>query len=136
VPVGELDDVEDLVDGRGGRPAVQAGQEFQVPAAGQAGVELGALDEPGDPVQGPDPVTVPRPAEHLQGAGVRADQPEQHPQESGLTGAVRAQHAVDLALRDPHSYRVDRGQRSVGFGQANSVDRQDFTHRRDGKDRT
>ncbi len=99
-PAGEVDEVEDAVDasgGVGGITGVEAGEQLQVPPAGQVGVEAGAFDESRDPVQGAGAGLRPGPAEYPQGAGVGADEPEQHPQECCFPGAVGAEDAVDLA---------------------------------------
>ena len=49
--VGELDGVERGVDPRGRVAAVERGDELEVPAAGQVGVEARRLDEAGDAVE-------------------------------------------------------------------------------------
>ena len=49
--VGQLDDVEDLVDAPRGVAAVERRQQLEVLAAGQVGVEARRLDEAGDAVE-------------------------------------------------------------------------------------
>jgi len=51
LPVAQVDRFQDLVDAGAAGASVEAGEQLQVLAAGQPGVELRALDEPGDPVQ-------------------------------------------------------------------------------------
>ena len=96
-PLDEVDDVEHLVQETRARTAVEEGQPLEVLPAGQVGIELRALDEARHPVQDPDAVLGPGPAEHLDRAGVGPDQPEEHPQQRRLAGAVGSEHAVHLA---------------------------------------
>jgi hypothetical protein len=124
----QVDGFEDLVDARAAGAAVEAGEQLQGFVAAEPGVELRALDEPGDPVQRPHAVAGPRAPEHAQLAGIGPDQPEQHPQEGRLPGPVRAQHPVHLTLADLKAEPVDRGERAVGFRQADRVDREHITH--------
>jgi hypothetical protein len=46
----------------------------------------------------------------------------------GLARPVRAEHAVHLALADPHAEPVDRGEGAMGFREADRVDGQDIAH--------
>ena len=51
--VAQLDDVEHLVDARRARAAVEVGEQAQVLAARQVGIEARALDEARDAVERP-----------------------------------------------------------------------------------
>ncbi len=82
--VGEVDDLEHLLDEAGSHAAVEQRKALEVLATAEVGVELRALDEARDAVEHRHVVLGPRPAEDADGAGVGADQPEEHPQEGGL----------------------------------------------------
>ena len=59
-----------------GVPAVEPGQDGQVPPPGEVGVEAGRLDEPAHPVQPGGPGLGPGAAEQPQRPLVRQDQAE------------------------------------------------------------
>jgi len=50
-------------------------------------------------------------------------QPEQQPDRGGLTGAVRAKVAIDLALPDVQVERVERQRLAIALGQLLGLDR-------------
>ena len=64
----QLDDVEHLVDARGRLVAVERGEQLEVLAAGQIGIEARRLDEPGDAVEGARALAQRVAAEQLDGA--------------------------------------------------------------------
>ena len=83
-------------------PPSSSDEALEVLPAGQVGVEPRALDEarrrrPGRRRRASSQVW---PKTRMR-AGVGTDQPEQHPQEGRLPGAVGSQDAVHLALRPP-----------------------------------
>jgi len=131
LPSGQVDGVEDLGDAAGPEAAVAAVEEreaLEVLRAGEVGVELRALDEPCHAVERVDTGVAPGAAEDLDRAGVGSDEPEQHPEEGGLPGAVGAQDAVDLALGDLQGQVVDRDQLPVGLRDVDGLDREWGVH--------
>ena len=107
-PVGELDDVEDLVDPAPSAVPVQLREQLEVLAPGQVGVEARGLDEPCDSAQGPDRDRLHRNARDLDRALIGSDQAEEHAHERGLAGSVRAEQTVDVADSHAKVHRVDR----------------------------
>ena len=111
-PVGQVDDLEDLLEQAGPDAAVEEREALEVLPAGQVGVEAWALDEAGDAVQHADAGVGPGPAEDPDRARVGPDQPEQHPQERRLAGAVGPEDAVDLARGHAEGDVVDGADRT------------------------
>src|SRR5439155_8285709 len=91
--VGEIDDLEHLVDASGTAAAVEASQAREVLAAGKVRIELRALDKARDAVECAHAVLLPGAAEQLDHARIGTDEAEEHSQEGGLPGAVRAEDA-------------------------------------------
>ena len=119
--VGERHEAEQLVraPGRLGPRDVEVAREDQeVLAHGQLEVERGVLGDDAEVA-----LQLPRPdvgvdAQHLQLAGVARRQARQHPHRGRLAGPVRAEEAEAVARLDAEVDAVDRGDLSVGLGQA------------------
>ena len=75
LPVGQLHGIERRVDPALGAAAVERGDELEVAAAGEVGVEARRLHESGHPGQRPRPLDQRVAPEQLGDAGVRADEP-------------------------------------------------------------
>ena len=127
-PVSQLDDLEHLLDPRARIPAVVVGEQVQVLAAGQVGVEPRALDEPRYPVECLGALNEGIAAEEPRGTGTRADQAEQHPQERRLAGAVRAEIPEDVPTLDGQVDPVHRDELAIPLDQAARRDRRRFAH--------
>ena len=101
--------------------AVEAGLEGrpaeQVVPPGQEGVEAGSLDERPDVGQGGHEV-VTGPAEELDVARRGPGQAQQHPDQRGLAGAVRTEHADDRARGELQVDPVDGHHAPEGLAQA------------------
>ena len=118
---GQVDDVEHLLDAaraprrRRGRPS-----SCEVLPAGQVGVELRALDEPGDAVQrARRRARCPGPAEHLAACRRRAGSARTASAgTSSCPAPFGPEDAVHLALGDADGDAVDGGQLAVPLGQA------------------
>ena len=85
------------------RRLTHAGQQLEVLPAGEVGVEPGLVDDGADPGQRPVAVLRHLVAEQRHGAGVGVGQPEQHPDEGRLAGAVRARDSRTRTLGAPSS---------------------------------
>ena len=118
----ELDDVEHLVDPRGGTArgpsTVQRGEQFEVLACAEIGVEARRLDEARDALQGAGALAHRVASEQLDGALGGRDQAERHAQRGRLAGAVRAEEAVHVAGVDVQVDVVDREDVVVALDQS------------------
>ena len=135
-PVGQVDDLQDLLEQPGPDAAVEEREALEVLPAGQVGVEAGALDEAGDAVQHADAGVGPGLVEDPDRAGVGPDQAEEHPQERRLAGAVGPEDPVDLARGHADGDVVDGADRPEGLGHAHGVDGQWLCHAADGRSPT
>src|SRR5262249_23169558 len=113
--VAQFDDLENLVDARPRAVAVVVGEQLEVLAARQIGIEARALDEPGDALERLRPVDERIAPEQARVAGGRTDQAEQHPERGRLAGAVRPQIAEDIAALDGEIDAVDRDDLAVAL---------------------
>ena len=111
-------DLEHLVDPRAGAVAVERGEQFEVLAAGQIGVEPGCLHEAGDPLERAGALSHRVAPEQLDLAGARRDQPERHPQGGRLAGPVGPEEAVHVPGADVQVDVVDREDFPVTLDQA------------------
>ena len=123
LPVGQLHGVERRVDPALGAAAVERGDELEVAAAGEVGVEARRLHESGHPGQRPRPLDQRVAPEQLGDAGVRADEAEQHAQRGRLAGAVGAEEPVDVTALHGQVDVVDRRHVPVALDQAAGLDR-------------
>ena len=94
--IAEADDLQRLLDPALGAVPVEGGEEIEVGATVQVGIERGRFDEPGDPLQRLD-AGLGVAAEEAHAAGAGGDQAQHHPQRGGLAGAVGAEVAEDVA---------------------------------------
>ena len=122
--VAEFDDLEHFLDSGSRAVAVEVGQQLEVLAARQVGVEAGPFDESCDAVESFGAVDEGVTPEELCGTGGRPDQAEQDPKQRRLAGAVRAQIAEDIATLDGEVDVVDGDDVAVAL---------DETGRREGK---
>ena len=108
--------LEYLVDTRrAGVAAAKGGKRGEVPPGGQGRVEPRAVHEPGDAVRRGQRASDRRPQD-LQAAAVGDGQAQQEAEQRGLPGAVRADHAVDLALRHIQVDTVERDDITEALG--------------------
>src|SRR5579884_2082231 len=126
--VGEVDELEHLVDARAGAVAVEVGEQAQVAPARQVGVEPRPLDEPGDAVERPRALDERVASVQLDAARRRPDQAEHHPQRRRLAGAVRAEEAVDVAGVDGQVDLVHGDEVAVALEQGSRRDRRRVAH--------
>ena len=111
--VAQLDQLQHLLDAGGRVGFVVVGEQPQVLAPGEIRVEARPLDEAGDAVERLRAVDQRIAAEQLRLTGGGPDQAEQHPQQRGLSGSVRAEQAEDVAGRDSEIDAVDRDDLTV-----------------------
>ena len=83
-----------------GRRLAGRGEDLEVLPPGQMAVEPGLVDDGPDPGQRPVAMAGHGVSEQGHGAGVGVGQPEQHPDQRGLAGAVRTQVAEGASPRD------------------------------------
>ena len=112
--VHEPDGLADRLPRRSGQPAL----DLEVLAHGEVGVGGRALDEVADAAEDLALARTHPPAEHLDVAGARADEAEQHADRGRLAGAVPAEEPVDLAAPDRQVERVDGAHVAVALGEA------------------
>ena len=116
-PRGQLDDLEHLVDPLPRAATVERGEQFEVLASRQVGVEARRLHEPRDALQRARAVAHRVAPEQLDGALRRHDQAERHAQRGRLAGAVGAEEPVDVAGVDVQVDVVDREDLLVALDQ-------------------
>ena len=104
----QLDDLEHLLDPARRAVAVERGQQLEVLARAQVGVEAGRLDESGDTLQRPCALAHRVATEQLDGALGGRDQAERHAQRGRLAGAVGPEEPVHVAGADVQVDVVDR----------------------------
>jgi len=126
----QIDDVEHLVHTIACDAYVKACQPRQVLATRQIRVEARRFHETPNVVEHPGAVISPAATEQLDLTGVGADQPKQHPHERRLPGPIWAEHAIHLALPDPHRDPVHGNKRAVALRHIDSVNREDPRHQR------
>ena len=89
---------------------------------------------PATPSRTRAPAVGPGAAEHPDGVpAVGPDEPEEHPQQRGLAGAVGAEDAVDLALGDLQADRSTATRSPNLLVTLDGVDGKDVSHERDGR---
>ena len=109
--------------------AIDAGDEFEILANGQIGVEAEALRHVADIALDRVGLRADVVAEAGPLAGIRREQPAQHAQRRSLAAAVRPEKAVDLALRHLQAEVVHDRAWAEALGEAVHVDG-DLLHRR------
>ena len=117
-PLVEPDPVQRAVDPGAGLGTADGGRDLQVLAAGQVRIERGLLDDRPHPRERLRPLRRHRETQHAGAARARPSQPEQHPDEGGLAGAVVAEEAVRGAARDGQADAVHREPLAEALGQA------------------
>ena len=97
-------------------------QQREVRPSGQVRIGPRTLDQGADPGQHRTPGGGDRLAQHLDLAGRRQHQAEQHPHRRGLPRTVGAEEPVDVALVDLEVDGVDSAQLAVPLGQRAGAD--------------
>ena len=118
----EADACERAVDPAMRFPLARCRDHDQVLATSQVPVEAGLLDDRADSRQCRRPLLWDRTAEQLHRAGRRVRETEQHPDQSGLPGAVRAQVAEGGSPRDAQVHICDRGAVAEALCETGSLD--------------
>ncbi len=121
-PMQDADALERRVDAALGRRLTRRGEDLQVLAAGQVAVEAGLVDDGPDPGQGHVTVSGDGVAEKGHRAGVGVGQSQQHPDQRGLAGAVRAEVAEGAAAGDEELDVVDGDVLAESLGQPVGLD--------------
>ena len=115
--VGDAHPLERRTDAAAGRGLAGRGQDLQVLAAGQVAVETWLVDDGAHPGQCLGPVAGHGVAEQRHGAGVGVGESEQHPDQRGLAGPVRAEVAEGAAPGDEEFDPVDGHVGAEALGQ-------------------
>ena len=116
------DQLEHLLDALA-RVAAGGGEDPQVVAAGAPGVEARVLEHRADVGARVRRGRRRRSPSKRRGAGVEADQPEQHPDRRALAGAVRAEEAGDPARLDLEAEVRDGPDRAEALAESLDLDR-------------
>jgi hypothetical protein len=95
--IGQADARQHVVDEARGHVAVELGQQREVDATRQVGIEARLLHEAGDVVERRRARAAEGTSQQRDRARVGRDQPEQQPQQRRLAGAVGPQQPVNLA---------------------------------------
>ena len=121
-PMEDADALERRVDAALGRRLTRRGEDLQVLATGQVAVEAGLVHDGPDPGQRPVTVAGDGVAEEGHRAGVGVGQAQQHPDQRGLAGAVRAEVAEGAAPGDEELDVVDGDVVAEPLGQPVGLD--------------
>ena len=106
-PMQDADALERRLDAALGRRLTRRGEDLQVLATGQVAVEAGLVHDGPDPGQRPVTVAGDGIAEQGHGPGVGVRQPQQHPDQRRLAGAVGAEVAEGASPGDQELDVVD-----------------------------
>ncbi len=99
------------------RPS-EPSQDLEIRPSRQVRIEGRLLHEPGDVPQGQRVALVEAVPAQLDRSRVRSHEPEQHPQQRRLAGAVGTEQAAHLAFGEGQVDAVDRQCRPKSLGQA------------------
>src|SRR6185437_12017581 len=119
--LGQPDQLEQFADPAAGAQAVEAREQLEVVAGREVRVEARVLDEAGDAVE-TAVRAVPQTAEQADAATLRADQPEQQPEQRRLPGAVWPEQPANLGRPDSEVDAVDGADRPEALDEAQRFD--------------
>ncbi len=119
----QLDQIEHLRDAPARIAPVQRGQQLEVLAAAQIGIEARRLHKAGHALQRARAIAHGVASEQLHVALAGCDESEGHAQGGGLAGAVRAEKAVHVAHLHRQVDAIDGEDLSVALDQSEGADR-------------
>ena len=108
--------------GGSGVAPIELGQQLEVRPPRQVRVEGRVLNEAGHAIERHLIVPVDWAVQELDPASVRPHQPEEHPQERGLAGAIGTEKAAQLALGKLEVDAIHRARRAKPLHQAADTD--------------